>query len=156
RECRRYLKNEGRLPNFNLGYWEPPLTARQVFESESQNLKSMGLRAIVSITDHDSIQANLDLHSENVDPAAPISVEWTVPFRTAYFHLAIHNPPADCAGEISRQLLDYTFDNSQNDEWLAELFSLLNEDPEILVVFNHPYWDIEMIGQEAHDRALGE
>lgn len=157
RECRRYFESEGKLPNFNLGYWEPPLTARQVFESESQNLESMGLNAIVSITDHDSIQANLDLHNENVDRKAPISMEWTVPFRNAYFHLGIHNLPADRAGEISRQLLDYTFDqNGPNDGRLRELFSPLNEDPEILVVFNHPYWDIEMIGQKEHDRALRE
>ena len=91
RECRRYQKSEGRLPNFNLGYWEPPLTARQVYESESENLASIGLNAIVSITDHDSIQAGRDLRDEKVDPNAPISLEWTVPFRNAYFHLGIHN-----------------------------------------------------------------
>src|SRR5215468_5385736 len=48
RECRRYFETEGRLPNFNLGYWEPPLPAREVFESESKNLESLGLRPIVS------------------------------------------------------------------------------------------------------------
>jgi hypothetical protein len=155
RECRRYFRNEGKMPNFNLGYWEPPLTARQVFESESENLESIGLRTIVSITDHDSIQAGLDLRSENVDRAAPISLEWTVPFRNAYFHIGVHNLPADRADEISRQLLDYTFgENGPKDDRLAEIFSLLNEIPEILVVFNHPHWDIEMIGQQEHDRAL--
>src|SRR5262249_50564866 len=50
RECRCYLKNEGRLPNFNLGFWEPPLTARQVFQSGSPNLQSIGFHALAPLT----------------------------------------------------------------------------------------------------------
>jgi hypothetical protein len=157
RECGRYLQNNGRMPNFNLGYWEPPLTARQVYDSEKQNLERMGLEAIVSVTDHDSIQAGLDLRDEG-EPTAPISLEWTVPFRSAYFHVGVHNLPAERAEEISQQLLDYTYAAADymSDERLMDLLSLLNEDPEILVVLNHPVWDIELIGQAKHDRALKE
>jgi len=63
--------------------------------------------------------------------------------------------PAEIAVEIKRQLLDYTFaEGEPNNERLHTIFAMLNEVPPILVVFNHPVWDIEMIGQEGHDTLL--
>jgi hypothetical protein len=37
---------------------------------------------------------------------------------------------------------------------LRDLFVLLNEAPETLVVLNHPLWDIEFIGAERHQACL--
>ncbi len=43
---------------------------------------------------------------------------------------------------------------SPKKEKLHEIFDLLNAIPEVLVVLNHPLWDIEMIGQELHNDLL--
>lgn len=151
KECRRYLGREGRLPNFDNGYWSPPLTGEQVFQSEKDQMNKAGLEAIVSITDHDCIDANIGLNEQIPNSLAPISMEWTVPFEYAYFHVGVHNLPPERAVEIRDRLLDYTFNKEiQNNEKLHEIFSMLNEIPEVLVVLNHPVWDIEMIGEELH------
>jgi hypothetical protein len=34
------------------------------------------------------------------------------------------------------------------------MFSMLNEIPEVLVILNHPLWDIEMVGEEKHNILL--
>ncbi|MEQ1764920.1 MAG: hypothetical protein ABL984_17460 [Pyrinomonadaceae bacterium] len=150
--CRQFEKRNGSLPNFNLGHWEPPLDAHQLIVSESASLESLDLTPIVSITDHDSIQAGLDLNARG-DSTHPISMEWTVPFGEAYFHVGVHNLPPEQADELSRILLEYTSSTGKSTE-LNEVLSLLNQFPEVLIVLNHPSWDIEMIGQQRHDHAL--
>jgi hypothetical protein len=152
REMRRL---DGKRPDFKAGYWEPPLAGQEVFESETKSLAALGLEAIVSITDHDSINANLELRRDLDAHLAPISLEWTVPFEKAFFHIGVHNLPIKGAKEITKDLLDYS--NSRNgpdSARLHELFAMLNELPGVLVVLNHPIWDIEMIGQQAHEHAL--
>lgn len=149
KECRRYLEREGRLPNFTTGYWSPPLTGGEVYQSEKEQMNRAGLEAIVSITDHDCIAANLEINGQIPNAQAPISMEWTVPFEYAFLHVGVHNLPPERAVEMTAQLLDYT-SKEPDDERLHEIFSMLNEVPEILVVLNHPVWDIEMIGDELH------
>ena len=155
RECRRQLKKEGKLPSFTTGYWEPPLTGEQVFASEKEQMNSAGVEAIVSITDHDCIDATLELNRQIPNTAVPISMEWTVPFEYAFFHVGVHNLPPEKAIEIKERLLDYTYNKEiQNNETLHEIFAMLDEMPGVLVVLNHPIWDIEMIGEELHLRLL--
>lgn len=151
RECRRYIESEGSMPDLSKGYWSPPLTGEEVFESERAQMNDAGLDAFISITDHDAIDANLELNRTFSNEAAPISMEWTVPFRCAFFHIGVHNLPPARAEVIRDILLGYTFNkNVQNDEKLHEIFGMLDEIPEVLIVLNHPIWDIEMIGQEIH------
>jgi hypothetical protein len=107
RSMRRHAEN-GQIPDFKSGYWEPPLTGQEVFESESQSLAALGLDSIVSITDHDSINANLELRRNIAATHAPISLEWTVPFENAFFHVGVHNLPIDLAKDIAEGLLEYT------------------------------------------------
>lgn len=155
RECRRYTEREGSPPDFSTGYWQPPLTGHQVFDMEQDQMSKAGLEAIVSITDHDSIEANLELNEDSDNAVAPISMEWTVPFGCAYFHLGVHNIPPGRAAEIKQSLLDYTFAGVEPDnEKLHDIFSMLDEMPGVLVIFNHPIWDIEMIGQDRHNILL--
>lgn len=156
KECRRYLEREGKsLPNFTTGYWSPPLTGSEVYESEKEQMNRAGLDAIVSITDHDCISANLEINEKIANDTAPISMEWTVPFEYAFLHVGVHNLPPERAVEITEQLLAYSAatENPDNQK-LHEIFALLNETPEILVVLNHPIWDIEMIGDERHAALL--
>ncbi len=153
RSMKRRLENNGTLPDFKAGYWEPPLDAVSVVRSEADHLSQLGLESIVSITDHDSINAGLELS----DAGAPISMEWTVPFRGAFFHVGVHNLPQAEAREIADHLLAYTFAAGYPDEErLLALLVMLGKYEDVLVILNHPIWDIEMIGQMAHERALGE
>ncbi len=151
KECRRYFEREGKLPNFSTGYWSPPLTGHEVYQSEKEQINQAGLEAVVSITDHDCIEANLEVNQQIPNSQAPISMEWTVPFEYAFLHVGVHNLPPKRAVEITEQLLDYSFSSeSPDNKKLHEIFAMLNEIPEILVVLNHPVWDIEMIGDERH------
>ncbi|MGQ0540923.1 MAG: PHP domain-containing protein [Blastocatellia bacterium] len=155
REMRRHMERDGRLPDFTKGYWAPPLTGHDVFGMEAKSMRRLGLDAIVSITDHDSINANLELLHDIDGKKAPVSMEWTVPFEEAFFHIGVHNLPVDRAEAITSELLAYTHAKGKPDNArLHQIFEMLNEIPETLVVLNHPIWDIEMIGQQTHERLL--
>src|ERR1044071_7098230 len=62
REREKYTEKEGRAPDFSNAYWSPPMTAEMVFEIEKDQINQAGLDAVVSITDHDSINANIGLN----------------------------------------------------------------------------------------------
>jgi hypothetical protein len=155
KERDRYLEKEGRsieIP-FSTGYWSPPLTAHGVYNIEKEQINGAGLDALVSLSDHDSIDANLKINEET--ETAPISLEWTVPFEYGFFHVGVHNLPKDRAVDLTKTLLDYTFnEENHSNEKLREMFSMLNELPGVLVILNHPLWDIEMVGKERHEVLL--
>ena len=80
--------------NYAASYWTPPLPPRMAFDLERRQIEDhLRLPALVSITDHDDIEAPLLLRSTSGGRNAPISVEWTVPYRNTSFHLGIHNLP---------------------------------------------------------------
>ncbi len=147
----KYLNREGKNPDFSTGYWLPPLTPQEVYHLEKTQINKTGLDAIVSITDHDSIAANLQVGETTANEQAPISLEWTVPFECGFFHVGVHNLPKDRAVELTKTLLDYTFNKeNHSNENLRQMFLMLNEIPDVLVVLNHPIWDIERVGKEKH------
>ncbi len=155
KERKRFVEREGKVPDFSTAYWSPPMTAQEVYDIEKQQINEAGLEAITSISDHDSIDANLLINEHAANEQAPISLEWTVPFSYGFFHVGIHNLPKDRAVELTKTLLDYTFnEENQSTEKLNELFSMLNALPEVLVVLNHPLWDIEIVGKEKHAHLL--
>jgi hypothetical protein len=151
KERANYQKREGKDIDFSNSYWSPPMTAHDVFDIEKEQINRTGLEAIASITDHDRIDANLKIGETVANEQAPISLEWTVPFSYGFFHVGVHNLPKDRAVELTKTLLDYTFNEErQSTENLNEVFSMLNAIPEILIVLNHPLWDIEIVGKEKH------
>ena len=152
KERDRYRQREGKEPDFSTAYWSPPLTAMGVYEIEKRQIGDAGLAPIVSLTDHDSIRANVEL---NQTERAPISLEWTVPFEFGFFHVGVHNLPTDRASEITETLLDYTFNKENHSNLrLTQMFAMLSEIPTVLVILNHPLWDIEMVGAERHEVLL--
>lgn len=154
REMARYEREYGKAVDYSRLWWTPPLTPGQVLEHERLEIeRRFGLPALVSITDHDDIEACLRLQVLNVAGGVPISLEWTAPYGHGFFHFGVHNLPANEAAAIKEALLAYTW---QREERLSlhELLNWLNEYPEVLLVLNHPLWDIEFIGLEAHQAAL--
>jgi hypothetical protein len=156
RERKKYTEREGRHLNFSNAFWSPPLPPADVYQIEQQQLEEAGLDSIISLTDHDSITGNLEINKTVENKKAPISLEWTVPFEYGFFHLGVHNLPQMRADEITQTLLAYTFsdDKEPNKQRLHELFAMLEAIPEVLVILNHPIWDIEIVGQENHNLLL--
>ncbi|HXF43504.1 MAG TPA: hypothetical protein VNK26_07170 [Pyrinomonadaceae bacterium] len=154
RERDRYIKRNGKGINFNTAYWSPPLPPEEVFAIERKQIESAGLNPFVSLTDHDNIEASF-LVEQRSGVIAPVSLEWTVPFEYGFFHVGVHNLPRESANEISERLLDFTFNSGQYDEnKLNDLFAYLNDFRSILIVLNHPLWDIEIVGQKRHEELL--
>jgi hypothetical protein len=106
------------------------------------------LDALVSLTDHDSIEAPLSLHVLDLCRDIPVSLEWTVPYGPTFFHLGVHNLPPDTARQIFTELARRTAAPQQLD--LRPLLKSLSQNPEVLIVFNHPCWDENGIGAEQH------
>ena len=154
RERDNYLEREGKGIDFSTAFWSPPMTPHDVFRLEKEQINGAGLDAMVSISDHDSIDGSLDLNEVQDNAKAPISLEWTVPFEYGFFHVGVHNLPKNRAVELTKTLVDFTFCENPTSERLHELFAMLNEMPQILVILNHPLWDIEIVGKERHAHLL--
>src|SRR5262245_16442551 len=153
RERRAYVEREGQEVDFTKGWWHPPVGPRGVFESEARQIEDrLGLPPLVSITDHDNISAGVDLQWFYAHRCAPISFEWTVPYGRGYFHLGVHNLPADAATAWFDRLAAFTARRSG--DTLGDLLADLNRQPGILVVFNHPCWDLADVGADEHTRQL--
>lgn len=127
--------------DFAQGYWTPPLCPRSAYEVEKNQIEqTLGMQALVSLTDHDCIDAPLLLRVVPAMHETPVSLEWTVPFQSAKFHLGVHNLPGARAQEWMDELKACTAQPST--ERICDLLSTLHEIPEVLVVFNHPLWNL--------------
>jgi hypothetical protein len=155
KERDKYQEEQGKGIDFSTAYWSPPLTPHDVYRIEKEQINSTGLEAIVSLSDHDSIDGNLMVNEHTENSKAPISLEWTVPFEYGFFHVGVHNLPKETAVDITKTLLDYTFtEENHGVERLNELFAMLSEMRGVLVILNHPLWDIEIVGKERHQVLL--
>ncbi len=155
REQVKYLARTGKKIDFSDAFWLPPMSEKQVFDIETEQINEAGLDAIVSLTDHDRIDANLAIAGEVANEAAPISMEWTVPYSFGFFHVGIHNIPKDDPESVTEKLLEFTFvEESRKPGRLDELFQMLTEIPGLLIVLNHPLWDIELVGKVRHRELL--
>jgi len=143
----------GRIIDFRRIYWTPPLSAREALELEKLQIqRQFGLFPLVSLSDHDNIEAGLHLRMLQENSQVPISVEWTVPSDQTVFHLGVHNLPADRATFWMAELARYT--KRPSTRFLRDLLYGLNREPSTLLVLNHPYWDAESVGREEHGDAL--
>lgn len=134
--------------NYVAGYWTPPLTPRLAFDLESKQIEqTLGVMPLVSITDHDTIAAPMLLRTVAAARHIPVSVEWSAPFGgDQAFHLGIHNLPSDTGAAWMRTFEEYTA--NPDEKRLTEILAALHALPNVLIVFNHPMWDLYLIGQE--------
>jgi hypothetical protein len=153
REIGRLHLYHGRIFNFNKLYWTPPLSPREAYELESKQIEErVGRKALVSITDHDNIEAGSRLRLLEKTRRCPISVEWTVPWEDTEFHIGVHNLRSSRASGWMNEFAAYTAKPSK--ELLRNLLAGLQDEKNTLIVLNHPYWDAESIGPVEHRRAL--
>lgn len=151
---RRYRKATGVALDLTRGWWTPPLGPHEVWQLERSQLEELDLLGMISITDHDEIEAPTLLQLFEECRHTPISLEWTVPFRATFFHLGIHNLPTAAAREMFAEMQAYR--RKPDEAWLGAILSDIASYPETLIVFNHPLWDERGIGQEKHDRLVEE
>src|SRR5258708_6858313 len=141
--------------NYAASYWTPPMTPKLAFDLESRQIEKLDLASMVSITDHDNINAPMLLRTVPSARQIPVSVEWSVPYGGVQdFHLGVHNLPSAKAAEWMQTLEDFT--DNPNDQRLTEILAALNDEPNVLVIFNHPMWDLFLTGKEKHQFLVNE
>jgi len=158
-QLRKYSAKYGDQRLTDLAYqckrmwWTSPLSASQAYNLEGGQIRDkLGLEPIVSLTDHDLIEAPLQLQMFADNSLAPISVEWTTPYEKTYFHLGIHNLHPSWASEMMERFQAFTA--APDTKVMRELFEELHAHPDVLIVFNHPYWDQPLVGDKLHDVVL--
>jgi predicted metal-dependent phosphoesterase TrpH len=151
---RRQRRLPGGRPglDFSRAYWTPPLSPASALQVERRQIGDLGLHPIVSLTDHDDIEAGAALGVAAERSGVPVSVEWTVPYGQSILHLGIHNLPAGAERAWMAAMRDYT--GAPGEARLPELLSALSRIPNTLIVLNHPFWREEGVGEAAHQCAL--
>jgi hypothetical protein len=148
----RYQAAHNTSLDLTRAWWTPPCAPLDAWRLEARQINErLNLNALVSLTDHDGIDAPANLRILEICRDIPISVEWTVPFENTFFHLGIHNLPADQARNIMRELEVFT--KQPDPARLPGLLESLAANPATLMVFNHPCWDERGIGQAAYQEA---
>jgi hypothetical protein len=131
------------------------MTPKLAFDLETRQIERENLQAMVSLTDHDTITAPMLLRTVPSARQIPVSVEWSAPYGGMQsFHLGVHNLPSARATEWMADLEDFTAHPS--DARLTEILVALDREPNVMVVFNHPMWDLYLIGKEKHQFLVNE
>ena len=152
---RRAEQLHGIRIDYAASYWTPPMTPKLAFDLEMRQIEKLGLSPMVSITDHDNIKAPMLLRTVPSARQIPVSVEWSAPYGGSQaFHLGVHNLPSARATEWMATLNDFTARPS--DARLTEILAALHRERNVLVVFNHPMWDLYLIGKEKHQFLVNE
>ena len=159
----RCMSHSGIKPDYEKTFWTPPLNPRQAFELERDQIEhSLQITGLVSLSDHDDISAPMLLRTIPSARHIPVSTEWSVPYanqsavqnaRPTAFHLGIHNIPAANATEWITRLNEFTEMpvETRPATLLREILGELDAIPGVLILFNHPLWDLYRIGHDAHE-----
>lgn len=152
---RRAEQMHGIHIDYAASYWTPPMTPKLAFDLETRQIEKLGLAPMVSITDHDNIKAPMLLRTVPSARQIPVSVEWSAPYGGSQaFHLGVHNLPSTRAAEWMTTLAEFTAHPS--DARLTEILAALHREANVLVVFNHPMWDLYLVGKEKHQFLVNE
>ncbi len=139
--------------DYAASFWTPPLTPRLAFDLESKQIEKIGLDPLVSLSDHDNIHAPMLLRTVASARHIPVSVEWSVPYGgDQSFHLGIHNLPSE-SGPAWMQRFEH-FTANPSDAYLTAILHELHALPNVLIVFNHPMWDLYLVGAARHAQLL--
>ncbi|HEY4010916.1 MAG TPA: hypothetical protein VGM11_12250 [Acidobacteriaceae bacterium] len=165
RVCRQ---KHGLTLDFARAFWRPPMLPKMAFDLEARQIRRLGLDPLVSITDHDTIEAPMLLRTVPSARHIPVSVEWSAPFGDTELHLGIHNLPSADGSEWMRRFAHYTAAAEAardcEDEFgarveamdarLIDMVRELHATPGVLVIFNHPVWDLHKVGETVHRREI--
>lgn len=150
---KQYFKHHGIEFDWGRVWWTPPLEPKSAFDLEADQIRQrLGRRALVSLSDHDNVDAGFALEMFGESAGAPISSEWTVPMEESFFHLGVHNLQPARARMLEAEMARVTANPTP-----ASIDAMLDEldcDPATLIVLNHPLWDEARIGADRHHELL--
>lgn len=138
--------------DFARAYWTPPLAPAAALHLEQEQVTKLGLKPLVSLSDHDNIEAPLALQVTADRAEVPVSVEWTVPYDRSILHLGIHNLPPREERSWMAAMASYT--SRPDAALIPSMLSGLSAAPETLIVLNHPFWLEEGVTEPGHEAAL--
>ena len=139
--------------DYAQAFWTPPLSPRQAYRLEEKQInRRLQLPGLVSLTDHDDLRAGSMLRVLPRFEKAPLSLEWTVPFGSTFFHVGVHNLPQAETPAVFKMLQAFTAQPDQGA--LRDCLCELNSFRGVLLVLNHPLWDEKQIGLPEHEHAL--
>ena len=139
--------------DFTRAYWTPPLAPMLAYETEKKQIENvLGLGSLISLTDHDNIEAPILLRAAEETAQIPISLEWSVPYGGMNFHIGVHNLPNSSEQTIVAELNAFT--RNPCERRMCELLDMLDRLPDVLLVFNHPLWNQTCPGATQNDQVL--
>lgn len=154
-----YRARKGRDLDLKRAWWTPPLSASRAWNLEKRQIETtLGLNPLISLSDHDSIEAGQHLRVMDETRDCPISVEWTAPFRQTFFHVGLHNLAPQHAAEMMRCFAEFTAAGSAGsaasprESRIAPLLEWAVSNPETLVILNHPMWERTTSGRRRSER----
>ncbi len=149
----KYLEHHGTPFNYSRVWWTPPLEPKAAFDLERNQIeRSLGRKALVSLSDHDCVDAGYALEIFAECAGAPISTEWTVPLGQSFLHLGVHNMQPARARMLHSAMAEVTAQPSYQS--IYEMLDELQRDPHTLIVLNHPLWDEARFGNTVHLQML--
>jgi hypothetical protein len=107
---------------------------------------------MVSLTDHDNLEAGLALGITADPRETPVSVEWTVPYERSFFHVGVHNIRRHAARSWMAAMAGYTA--APREDTLPAILDEFTRIPDVLLVLNHPFWLEEGVTEDGHSLAL--
>jgi len=144
-----YRKYHGKPFDYARVWWTPPLEPKAAFDLERDQIhRDLGRKALVSLSDHDNVDAGFALEMFEECAGAPISSEWSVPISDSFLHIGIHNMQAGRARMLEQAMAEVTAD--PDFDKVHDMLDELTRDPETLVVLNHPLWDEAKRGNDQH------
>ncbi len=160
RSCKWYMERHqrkaSRTDTFRLisaRLWTPPVTAREAYELERGQIEEvLGLSALVSLSDHDNIDASSRLRVLPEFSDVPISIEWTIPSKKATSTWG--SQPAG-AGWLLGDGRFGGLHRATEPARLKQLFAYLNGFEGVLVVFNHPKWNMPLLPAQPFSISAG-
>lgn len=134
-------------------WWTPPLSPYQAWKLETRQIREhFGMNSLVSLSDHDDIEAPMILqHREECRPM-PVSVEWTVPYGGTCFHIGVHNLPAERSRALMEDFASFTAGSPR--VTLRRILEDVTSYRDTLIIFNHANWDENGAGDEVHMNAV--
>ncbi len=148
-----YLKHHGQPFDYSSVWWNPPLEPKAAFDLERKQIEQkLSRAALVSLSDHDNVDAGFALEIFEECSGSPISSEWTVPLGQAFLHLGVHNMQPGRARMLEASMKDVT--RNPSEDRIEAMLDELQRDPHTLIVVNHPLWDEARIGYAHHLQIL--
>jgi hypothetical protein len=152
---RRAEQIHGVRIDYAASYWTPPMTPKLAFDLETRRSRSSAWRRW--FRSRTTTTSRRPCFCAPCPARGRFRCRWSGARPTAACSRstwACTTCPAPARQSGWRRSRSYTANPS--DARLTEILVALNHEPNVLVVFNHPMWDLYLIGKEKHQFLVNE